>query len=107
MGAEVVFIGTAIVCEHKRSKHMKQMREHPDLTDNWYSKAKSWRTMRNLAIGCACITYIYNICDAAFSKGARQVLVSKPSGTSLALAPSIVYDPMTDIAPAVSLSVTF
>lgn len=107
MGAEVVFIGAAIVCENKRSKHIKNMNNHPEVEDSYYGKAKSWRTMRNIAIGCAGIVYVYNLFDAALSKGARQVLVSKPSGTSLALAPSVVYDPMTDIAPAVSLSITF
>ena len=107
MGAEVVFIGAANVCENKRSKHIKNMNNHPEVEDSYYGKAKSWRTMRNIAIGCAGIVYVYNLFDAALSKGARQVLVSKPSGTSLALAPSVVYDPMTDIAPAVSLSITF
>lgn len=107
MGAEVVFIGTAIVCDIKRSKHEKNKIKHPEFIDSYHSKAKSWRTMRNISIGCASIVYIYNLCDAAFSKGARQVLVSKPKGTSVALAPSVVYDPMTDIAPALSLSVTF
>lgn len=107
MGAEVVFIGTAIVCENKRSKHIKNMNTHPDVKDSYYGKAKSWRTMRNIAIGCAGIVYIYNLFDAAFSKGARQVTVSRPTGTSLAIGPTVVYDPMTDIAPALSLSVTF
>ncbi len=107
LGGDIVFAATAIVCDIKRHDHIRNAKDNPQFAASYRSKAKSWRTMRNIAIGCAAATYIYNLFDAALSKGARQVVVSKPNGTNLAFAPTLVYDPVTDFSPAVSLSVTF
>ena len=65
--------------------------------------------MRNISIGCAVATYIYNLCDAAFSKGPRQVVVRKNTAptASMSFGPTLVYDPNTVMAPAVGMTVTF
>lgn len=107
LGGDIVFAATTLYCEHKRREHIQNSKDHPDVGASYRSKAKSWRTMRNLAVGCAAVTYVWNLFDAAVSKGARQVIVEKPSRTKLALGPSLVYDPMSEIAPAMSLTVTF
>lgn len=107
LGGDVVFAATAVICDMKRRDHLQNARDHQDVAPSYRSKAKSWRTMRNLAIGCAAATYVYNLFDAALSKGARRVVVSRPDGANIALAPAIVYDPVTEFSPALSLSVTF
>lgn len=63
--------------------------------------------MRDVAIIGACGLYVYNLLDAALSKGARQVIISKPGGTRLALGPSLIADPASSAAPAVCMSLTF
>jgi len=107
LGGDIVFAATAIICDVKRHDHSQNAKDYPEFAPSYRSKAKSWRTMRNLAIGCAAATYIYNLFDAALSKGARQVVVKKPNGTNLALGPGLVYDPITEFSPALSLTVTF
>lgn len=113
-GGEAVFIAAALWCEKRRADYADD-RNHflaeGDLIswDSYRSKSQSWRVFRNIAIGGAIGVYVYNLLDAALSKGPRQVVVRKnsTSDVSLAIAPSLLTDPSTNITPALSLSLQF
>lgn len=117
-GGEAVCAVAAIWCEHRRSQYAKDrdkaIADNPNNPDATYihsyrSKSRSWRTFRNIAIYSAAGLYIYNLLDAAISKGPRQVIVRKKQASdfSMAVAPTLVYDPNTTISPAIGVSLTF
>jgi len=92
IGLEAVSIATIILGEHKRSTMMDESTKPGNITDSWVSKAHSWRNVRNVGIGVAVATYVYNLIDAATSKGARRVVVHKRPGTGLTFAPTMWTD---------------
>lgn len=113
-GAEAVFVAGSVYFNHRFHSYRNDYRDCVAADDgisaaSYHSKYKSWRTMRNISIGCAVATYIYNLCDAAFSKGPRQVVVRKDSAptASISFGPTLVYDPNTVMAPAAGMTVTF
>ena len=77
MGLEAVSIVGIGIAEHKRHYMMKEAALPDTPYDSWRGKANSWRNVRNLCIGIAAATYIYNIIDAATSKGPTRVIVHK------------------------------
>lgn len=113
-GGEAVFIAAALLCEKRRADYADDRNRflaEGDLIswDSYRSKSQSWRVFRNIAIGGAIGVYVYNLLDAALSKGPRQVIVRKGSGSdlSLAIAPTLVADPTTTVSPAIGLSIQF
>lgn len=77
LGAEAVFCAAIAFGEINRSYYMKQAREHSEFYDSWKSKANGYRAVRNVGIIFASATYLYNILDAAFAKGAPHVIISR------------------------------
>lgn len=113
-GGEAVFIAAALLCEKRRADYADDRNRflaEGDMIswDSYRSKSQSWRVFRNIAIGGAIGVYVYNLLDAALSKGPRQVIVRKGSGSdlSLAIAPTLVADPTTTVSPAIGLSIQF
>lgn len=108
IGGEVVFVGAAIYSQIRQHNYSDDAKNASDaIAPSYRSKSKSWRQVRDVAIVGACGLYVYNLLDAALSKGARKVVVNKASGTRLALSPSVMADPMASPAPAVTMSLTF
>ncbi len=113
-GGEAVFIAAAILCEKRRSDYAADrdrfMNQGDAITaDSYKGKSQSWRVFRNIAIGGAVGVYVYNLLDAALSKGPRQVMVRQGSSSdvSLAIAPTLIADPATTVSPALGLSIRF
>ncbi|MDE6487373.1 MAG: hypothetical protein K2L76_07730 [Muribaculaceae bacterium] len=92
IGLEAVSVAGIIIGEHKRSRMMDDAAKHPEVYDSWVGKAHSWRNVRNVSIGVAVATYVYNLIDAATSKGARRVKVHKRAGEGLSFAPTMWND---------------
>lgn len=108
IGGEVVFVGTAIYSHIRQHNYSNDASNASDaIAPSYRSKSKSWRQVRDVAIIGAFGLYVYNLLDAALSKGARQVVVSKPRGTSLSFSPSVMADPLSPAAPALRMSLTF
>lgn len=108
IGGEVVFVGTAIYSHIRQHNYSNDASNASDaIAPSYRSKSKSWRQVRDVAIIGACGLYVYNLLDAALSKGARQVVISKPQGTSLSFSPSVMADPLSPAAPALRMSLTF
>ncbi len=109
IGGEAVFVGAAIYSQIRQHNYKNDAKDaSDDIASSYRSKSKSWRRMRDVAIIGACGLYVYNLLDAALSKGARQVIVSKPGGTRLAMSPGVIADPFSAApVPALSMSLTF
>lgn len=87
MGFEAALIATAIATDIKMHHCKRQIDKHPDVEGSWRSKANGWRNFRNISLGLAGGLYVYNILDAALSKGARQVVVKKRRQQTLTFTP--------------------
>lgn len=83
LGGEAALLSTALVCHSRYNKYDKK---------DWDSKATSWRQMRNISLGLACGLYIYNLIDAATTKGGSSVKVKKSANGNLAVAPWVNDD---------------
>lgn len=77
LGTEIFFCAAITYGELNRAYYMKQARKKPGAYDSWKSKANTFRTVRNIGIVFASATYLYNIFDAAFAKGAPHILISR------------------------------
>lgn len=91
-GAEATLIASAVAFSIKTNYCENKAKDVPEFHDNWKSKARGWRQMRNLSIGLAGCTYIYNLIDAAVAKGPRQVIVRKSDGRQLSVMPVAAPD---------------
>jgi len=108
LGGEAGLVAMAVYFNHRARNYAHDFdKADAAIAPSYRSKKKSWQNIRNVAIAGACGLYVYNLLDAAISKGARRVTVSKSSGSQLALGPGFVYDPASVAAPAVSLTLTF
>lgn len=77
LGAEVVLCSTIAVGELNRSYYLKKARKNQGNYESWKSKASFYRSLRDIGIVLASATYLYNLIDAAFVKGAPRILISR------------------------------
>lgn len=78
LGMEATLAVSAVAFHFKKHYCDRQIEKQPQFADSWRSKSLGWRQMRNLCIGVAGCLYVYNLIDAAVSKGSRHVVVKKP-----------------------------
>lgn len=78
LGMEATLAVSAVAFHFKKHFCDRQIEKQPQFADSWRSKSLGWRQMRNLCIGVAGCLYVYNLIDAAVSKGSRHVVVKKP-----------------------------
>lgn len=88
LGTEAVLVTSTIAFQIKKHYCGRKAKEYPEVRDSWKSKERGWRQMRNLCIGLAGGLYVYNLIDAAVSKGSRHVIVKKPKDRQLLITPS-------------------
>lgn len=89
MGGEVALVAGAIYFHSRAKNYCDDMKRYPEVADSYRSKSNSWRNMRNLAIGCAGVLYIYNLVDAAVAKGSRRISVTPAGKQHLYVAPFV------------------
>lgn len=104
LGAEVVFCSAIAFGEIYRNYYLKQGRKDSGNYDSWKSKSNTFRTMRNVGIVFASATYLYNILDAAFAKGAPHVIISRSDNKPMDL---VFYPNASPFHLGASLSITF
>ncbi|MEY8686180.1 DUF5683 domain-containing protein [Bacteroides sp. AN502(2024)] len=92
LASEVALVTSAIVFNMKSRYCFDMMDEQPQFKNSWQSKARGWRNMRNISIGLAGGLYLYNLIDAAVSKGSARLVVKKPKATQVALVPMATED---------------
>lgn len=83
LGVELAFAATITLGEIYRKYYINQGEKNPVDLDSWKSKSNTFRTMRNVGIILGGATYIYNLLDAAFTKGAPHVLIKPAQGNSI------------------------
>lgn len=81
LSAEILFCAAITYGELTRAYYMRQARKNPGSYDSWKSKANTFRAVRNIGIVLASATYLYNIFDAAFAKGAPHVVISRKNSS--------------------------
>lgn len=93
LGTELFFCAAIAYGEINRAYYMKQARKNPGYYDSWKSKAHTFRAIRNIGIVFASATYLYNLLDAAFAKGAPHILISRQNSYTA----DLVFTP--DVSP--------
>ena len=71
LAAEVAAVSGVIYCDMKRSDNMRLSQETTNMSivKEYRDRADNWALYRNAAIGAAAGIYIWNVLDAALSKG--------------------------------------
>ena len=82
-GFEAGLISAALIFDH-------ESRKYKDMPHN--SKELGYKEFRNLSLMAAGVVYIYNLIDAAYSKGPRRLNIEKKSGTQMGIAPALFND---------------
>ena len=88
-GLEAGLISAALIFEHERSKYTDPER---------HSKQLGYKEFRNLSLMAAGVVYIYNLIDAAVSKGPRRLNIEKKSDTQMSIAPALFNDGSAGVA---------
>lgn len=94
LGGEIALIGAGLVFNYKAHDARKMRDIEPEFASSWRSKQHAWMNFRLGAFSSAAVLYVYNLFDAAVSKGATQVVVSKPKSYNLSLNPYASIDCM-------------
>ena len=82
-GLEAGLISAAIIFNHEGNKNK-------DMPHN--SKELGYKEFRNLSLVAAGVVYIYNLIDAAVSKGPRRLHIEKKGDTQMSVAPALFND---------------
>lgn len=90
--AEALCVGGIIVCENQRSTYMKKAVEHPREALEYGNRADNWAIGRNICIGVAAGVWVYNLIDAAVSKGARRVVLKNHPDVRMTMHPFVIPD---------------
>jgi len=69
--AELISVSSAIYCEMQRSDNYRKSQETTNLSviKEYRNRVDKWELYRNIAIGAAAGTYIWNVLDAGLTKG--------------------------------------
>ncbi len=94
MGGEIFLLGAGVLFNYKANDARKMRYKEPEFASSWRSKQHAWMNFRLGSFSSAAVLYVANLIDAAISKGATQVVVSKPSSYNLSLHPYASIDGM-------------
>lgn len=89
MGGEALCVAGIILSESTRADYVRKMKEEPKFAKEYNNKANNWETGRNVCIGAAAALYIYNLIDAAASKGAKRIVVRRNPAVRFSMAPTL------------------
>ncbi len=87
LGGEIFLLGAGLVFNYKAHDTRKMITQDPQFASSWRSKEQGWKNFRLGAFSSAAVLYVANLLDAAISKGATQVVVSKPKSYNLSFQP--------------------
>lgn len=104
LGAEVAFCTAITFGEIYRKYYLNQGKKDPGNYASWKSKSNTFRTLRNVGIVFASATYLYNILDAAFAKGAPHVVISRSNNKPMDL---VFYPDASSRHVGAAMSITF
>lgn len=104
MGTEAFMIASIVGATIGANKYNRLAYKHPEVFDSYQSKADSYRAWRTFSIIVGGGLYVYNLFDAALSKGARYVEIKRKNSPTAKLSfyPSYVLD-----TPGVTIGLNF
>jgi len=75
-GGEVVLLGMGLVSDNSRVDFITRMNNTRDVSykKQYLNLANNWENVRNISFAAAGALYVYNIIDAAVSKGAKRYI---------------------------------
>lgn len=94
IGGEIFLVGAGLIFNYKANDARKMKDIEPEFAPSWRSKQHAWMNFRLGAFASAGALYVANLLDAALSKGATQVVVSKPKLQYFSLQPYATFDGM-------------
>lgn len=92
LGGAVAVSAAIVLCENTRASYIKKMKEQPRYAAVYNSRADSWETGRNVAIGVAAALYVYNLIDVLVTDGAPRVKVKRKNDKLLTMQPAFGFD---------------
>lgn len=93
LGIEAAMIASIIYSSNRIHHWVGLAKKYPDFYDNYQSKATTFRQWRMFCFIAGGGLYIYNLFDAAFSKGARYVEVKRNNAPNVQFSFEPVFSP--------------
>ena len=81
LGAEALLLAGGVYSVTEVGRYNRLAKKNPWVDDNYQSNATSYRQIRNACFIAGGALYIYNLIDAAISKGRRRVVVEQQNNT--------------------------
>lgn len=107
LGSEIICAVGIILCENQRSDYSNKAKEQPRFAKEYNTKANNWATGRNVCIGVAGAIYVYNLIDAAVSKGARRIKIKRSGYADFSYRPCLLLDETNRINAGICFSYNF
>lgn len=79
LGVEAAMVASIIYSTTQVHKWNNQASKHPEFYDNYRSKATTFKQWRAFCLVAGGGLYVYNLLDAALSKGARYIQIKRKS----------------------------
>ena len=81
LGVEALLLAGGVYSVTEVGRYNRLAKKNPGVYDNYQSNATSYRQIRNACFIAGGALYIYNLIDAAISKGKRRVVVERQNNT--------------------------
>lgn len=105
--SEVLSVVGIVLCENQRADYTNKAKEQPRFAKEYSTKARNWETGRNICIGVAGAIYLYNLVDAAVSKGARRIKIKPAGSPNFAFNPCLLQDINSSLGAGVRFTYNF
>ena len=105
LGTEALLLAGGVYSVTEVGRYNRLAKKNPGVYDNYQSNATSYRQIRNACFIAGGALYIYNLIDAAISKGKRRVVIERQNNTGAEFAFSPVISECGGIG--IGMSVKF
>ena len=91
LGAETLLLAGGVYSVTEVGRYNRLAKKNPGVYNNYESNATTYRQIRNACFIAGGVLYVYNLIDAAISKGRRRVVVERQNitGAEFAFSPVI------------------
>ena len=91
LGTEAMLLAGGVYSVTEVGRYNRLAKKNPEVYDSYQSKATTYRQIRNACFIAGGALYIYNLIDAAISKGKRRVVIERQNnaGAEFAFSPMI------------------
>ena len=86
LGAEALLLAGGVYSVTEVGRYNRLAKKNPGIYNNYESNATTYRQIRNACFIAGGALYVYNLIDAAISKGRRRVVVERQNNTGAGFA---------------------